>query len=140
MTSSRRRRRSRGTATAGSTSSTASSGCWTKGCRDWAASSGGASIVDFTGPDYTDSGCGPEGAIDLSQATGWGSTTGGNDAPLTNVFVPKYITVELPEAVDIDHFGVDPSATCGDGGSASTGDYKIETSPDGTTCSSSTRR
>ena len=28
---------------------------------------------------------------------------------------------------------MDPSATCGDGGSASTGDYRIETSPDGIT-------
>lgn len=35
--------------------------------------------------------------------------------------------------VDVDSFGIDPSATCGDGGSASTGDYRIETSPDGST-------
>ncbi len=98
--------------------------------RDWAAASGGASVADFNGPDYSPE-CGPEGAIDLSQASGWGSTTGNDDGDLTDVFVPKHITIQLPEAVDIDHFGIDPSATCGDGGSASTGDYKIETSPDG---------
>lgn len=101
--------------------------------RDWAAASGDASVVDFNGPDYTDFGCGPGGAIDLSQASGWGSTTGNDAGDLTNVFVPKHITIELPQTVDIDHFGIDPTATCGDGGSASTGDYTIETSTDGTT-------
>ena len=98
--------------------------------RDWAAESGGAAATDFNGPDYSPS-CGPADAIDLSQATGWGSTTGTDGSP-TNVFVPKHITVRLPQAIDVDSFGVDPSATCGDGGSASTGAYKIETSPNGT--------
>ena len=49
------------------------------------------------------------------------------------MFVPKQITVQLSETVDISQIGVDPSATCGDGGSASRGEYRIETSPDGTT-------
>jgi len=40
--------------------------------------------------------------------------------------------VDLHRTVDVSAFGVDPAATCGDGGSASTGDYRIETSPDGT--------
>ena len=101
--------------------------------RDWAASSGGASVSDFNGPDYTDFGCGPGGAIDLSLSTGWGSTTGDDDGTPTNVFVPKFVVVDMHQAVDITKFGVDPTATCGDGGSASTGEYKIETSPDGTT-------
>jgi hypothetical protein len=35
--------------------------------------------------------------------------------------------------VDVSTFAVDPSATCGDGGSASMGEFRIETSPDGTT-------
>ena len=39
----------------------------------------------------------------------------------------------LPEAVNVTEFAVDPSATCGDGASASTGAYRIETSADGTT-------
>ena len=34
--------------------------------RDWAAASGGAKVVDFNGPDYTEFGCGPVHAIDTS--------------------------------------------------------------------------
>jgi extracellular elastinolytic metalloproteinase len=100
--------------------------------RDWAASSGGGSIADFNGPDFGPA-CGPEGAIDLSQGTGWGTTTGDDDGTATNVFVPKHIVIELPQAVDVSEFAVDPSATCGDGGSASTGGFTIETSPDNVT-------
>jgi hypothetical protein len=101
--------------------------------RDFASSSGGAEVVDFNGPDYTPYGCGPGGAIDMGLSTGWGSTTGDDDGTPTNVFVPKHLTVDMHQAVDIDHFGVDPTSTCGDGGSASTGKYKIETSTDGVT-------
>ena len=35
--------------------------------RDWAASAGGATIADFTPPDYTPFGCGPAALIDQSQ-------------------------------------------------------------------------
>ena len=101
--------------------------------RDWAAESGGAEITDFNGPDYTAYGCGPEGAIDLGLSTGWGSSTGNDAADPTNVFVPKHIVVDMHRAVNISTFGVDPTSTCGDAGSASTGSYKIETSTDGTT-------
>jgi extracellular elastinolytic metalloproteinase len=99
--------------------------------RDWAAASGGGAVADFTGPDFSDFGCGPDGAIDLSLSTGWGSTTGNDNGDPTNVFIPKTLTIKLPQAVDISTFGVDPTATCGDGGSASTGDFMLETSPDG---------
>ena len=99
--------------------------------RDWAAASGGATISDFTGPDFSPA-CGPLQAIDNSQATGWGSTTGDDNGTPTNVFAPKQITIDLGRAIDVSQLGVDPAATCGDGGSASTGDYRIETSPDGT--------
>jgi extracellular elastinolytic metalloproteinase len=51
----------------------------------------------------------------------------------TDVMVPKAIVIELPESVDVTELGVDPAATCGDGGSASLGQYTIELSPDGTT-------
>ena len=54
-------------------------------------------------------------------ATGWGSTTGNNKGTPTNVFVPKHLTVDLKRKVNITSFAVDPSATCGDAGSASTG-------------------
>ena len=43
--------------------------------RDWAASSGGASVAGFNGPDYTPFGCGPASAIDQSLGNGWGSTS-----------------------------------------------------------------
>jgi extracellular elastinolytic metalloproteinase len=101
--------------------------------RDWAAASGGGAVADFNGPDFSNFGCGPSGAIDVSLSTGWGSTTGDDEGTPTNVFIPKTLTIELPQAIDISTFGVDPTATCGDGGSASVGDYMIETSPDGTT-------
>lgn len=99
--------------------------------RDFAAASAGAEITDFTGPDYTAYGCGPVNAIDLNQSTGWGSTTGDDNGTPTNVFVAKYLVIDMHTTVDVTTFGVDPNATCGDGGSASTGDYRIETSSDG---------
>ncbi|MBE7163355.1 MAG: M36 family metallopeptidase, partial [Williamsia herbipolensis] len=99
--------------------------------RDWAASSGGAQISDFNGPSFA--GCRPEGAIDQSLGTGWGSTTGDNAGDPTNQFVPKHIVVQLPQTITVSTFAVDPSATCGDGASASTAGYTIETSADGNT-------
>jgi extracellular elastinolytic metalloproteinase len=99
---------------------------------DWAAASGGATVTDFNGPDFSQFGCGPGGAIDLSQGTGWGSTTGDDAGTPTNVFVPKFITVQLPQPIDITEFRVDPSATCGDGLSASTGAFTIAVSTNGT--------
>ncbi|HEY3530862.1 MAG TPA: M36 family metallopeptidase [Nocardioides sp.] len=100
--------------------------------RDWAMSSGGGTVTDFNGPDYSAFGCGPSGAIDGSLGTGWGSTVGDDAGDPTGTFVPKHIVVKLPHAVDVTSFGVDPKATCGDSGSASTGDYSIEVSADGT--------
>jgi hypothetical protein len=91
--------------------------------RDWAALGGGGEITDFTGPDFTAFGCGPSGGIDQSLGTGWGSTSDG----------AKFITIKLPQPVDLTEFAVDPNATCGDGASASTKDFKIETSTDGGT-------
>jgi extracellular elastinolytic metalloproteinase len=96
--------------------------------RDWAASSGGGEIVDFNGPDYTPFGCGPSGAIDVSQGTGWGSTAGDDAGTPTNVFVPKFIVVDMKSTVDVAGFAIDPTATCGDAGSASTGAFHIQTS------------
>ncbi|CAN5542318.1 hypothetical protein BH18ACT8_BH18ACT8_10160 [soil metagenome] len=106
--------------------------------RDWAAASGGGSIAAFNGPDYSGFGCGPTEAIDLAQGTGWGSTTGDDAGTPTGTVVPKFIVVELPQPVDIgtrgrarSAFAVDPTAICGDPGSASTGDFTIEVSPTG---------
>jgi hypothetical protein len=101
--------------------------------RDWAATSGGATVTDFDGPDFSDFGCGPEGAFDTSLGSGWGSTTGDDNGTPTNHFIPKSITVQLPQPVDITTFEVDPSATCGDGQSASAGNVVIAVSTDGNT-------
>ncbi|WP_188113425.1 M36 family metallopeptidase [Nocardioides humilatus] len=95
--------------------------------RDWASASGGASIASFTGPDYTPA-CGPEFAIDLSQGTGWGSTTFDDDGtPGTDpdLVIPKEIVIELPETITLTSLAVDPSNTCGDPGSSSTAGYEI---------------
>jgi extracellular elastinolytic metalloproteinase len=72
--------------------------------RDWAALSGGAAIVGFTGPDRsgTSGECGPRGAVDGSLATSW----------LTSADEPRSLTIRLPQAVRITAFGIDPSAIC----------------------------
>ncbi len=98
--------------------------------RDWAALSGGAKVADFNGPDYTPD-CGPDGLYDTTQGHGWGSdAVGGTDGVGID---PRHVTVQLPAPVDITELRIDPSATCGDDPSASTGDYQVETSTDGTT-------
>jgi extracellular elastinolytic metalloproteinase len=91
--------------------------------RDWAASKGGAAITGSNGREWSDYGCGPNAAVDQSQALGW-STTAGSE---------KYLIVQLPEAVDVTQFGLDPTETCGDSSDAATAGYRVETSPDGTT-------
>ena len=102
--------------------------------RDWAASAGGATVTFFTNPpDYTPFGCGPTGLIDQSQASGWGSDAPTNPEPPAQNPQPKQIVIKMPTTVDISELTINPSNTCGDAGSASTGDYMLETSPDGVT-------
>ena len=91
--------------------------------KDWAASSGGGSVVSFTGPDYSPQ-CGPAFLIDQSQGAGWGS-----DVSATG----QTIVLKLSGAANISQLVVNPSATCGDPATVSTGGYRVETSPDGTT-------
>jgi hypothetical protein len=98
--------------------------------RDWAASAGGGSIAAFTPPDFTPFGCGPAGLIDQSQGTGWGSISPTNPSPGTQ---PKAATIKLPIRVNMTELKINPANTCGDAGSASTGDFKVETSLDGVT-------
>jgi extracellular elastinolytic metalloproteinase len=97
--------------------------------RDWASIFGGVSVKSFTGPDYTDFGCGPDKAIDQSLGNGWGSDS--IDASGAH-FTPE-IVVQLPISVTVTEFGIDPANTCGDDATASTKDYRVETSPDGST-------
>jgi hypothetical protein len=91
--------------------------------RDWAASSGGGSVFSFTGPDYTPD-CGPPFLIDQSQVSGWGS-----DVSATG----QTIVLHLSDTVDISQLVINPSSTCGDDPTASTGGYRVETSPDNVT-------
>ena len=88
--------------------------------RDWAASSGGGSVVSFTGPDYTPD-CGPAKLIDQSQAGGWGSDVAPDG---------QQIVLRLPVSVNISDMVINPSATCGDDPTSSTGRFRVETSPD----------
>jgi extracellular elastinolytic metalloproteinase len=92
--------------------------------KDWAASSGGATVVSFTGPDYTSFGCGPGSVIDQSQTAGWGSdvAAGGQN-----------VVIRLSGTVDVSQLLINPSATCGDDITAGTGGYRVETSVDGAT-------
>jgi hypothetical protein len=98
---------------------------------DWAALGSGGQVVDFTPPDYTPFGCGPDRAIDQSLGNGWGSDSDSDGATGGFVVQPRHVTVQLPQAIDIAQFAVDPGNTCGDAGSASTKDFTIETSTDG---------
>ena len=94
--------------------------------RDWAAASGGAKVTETNGDEYAGYGCGAAQLIDLSQGSGWGTElpAAGGD---------KHAVVQLPASVDVSKVLIDPRATCGDDVSASTGDYRLETSVDGTT-------
>jgi hypothetical protein len=99
--------------------------------RDWASALKGGSITTFTGADFTPD-CGPINAIDQSLGQGWGSTSDLSPSGQPTASTPKTIVVKLPQAVDVASFGVDPSNTCGDAPSAATGDFRIETSSNGT--------
>jgi extracellular elastinolytic metalloproteinase len=59
---------------------------------------------------------------------GWNSTSDF----VAGAATPKFVVIKLPVPVDITEIAVDPTANCGDGGSASTGQFRLETSVDGT--------
>jgi extracellular elastinolytic metalloproteinase len=98
--------------------------------RDWAALGGGSAVVAANGEDFSDFGCGPAAMFDQSQGSGWSTDAvfGAGGA-----MDPRFVVVRLPVAVNVAEITIDPSGTCGDGASASTGDFRVETSPDGTT-------
>ncbi|MEP7090648.1 MAG: M36 family metallopeptidase [Nocardioidaceae bacterium] len=96
---------------------------------DWASLAGGATVTDDNDHTGAPFGCGPAQLFDQSQAQGWSAERHAVGGTVTPVFV----VLKLPQAVDVSEIAVDPSGTCGDSGSASTGPYSIETSTDGTT-------
>jgi hypothetical protein len=95
--------------------------------RDWAAVGPGAGAVikSATEPDYSEFGCGPSGAFDLSQASGWGSDAPNN--PQSGVTGPRTVVLQLPKAVNVTNFAIDPAATCGDDPSAGVKAFTIST-------------
>jgi hypothetical protein len=92
---------------------------------DWASLSAGSSVQSFTPPNYSAFGCGPQGAVDLTDGSGWGSDAPGNGG--SGVFGPRQITIRLPRAVNVTTFAVDPSPACGDSTAAAVKAFKIET-------------
>jgi extracellular elastinolytic metalloproteinase len=101
--------------------------------RDWAALAGGATVTtnDDTGAPV---GCGGAAVADQSRGVGWSPHNPTSpEYPQELTGAAPQVTIKLPVAVDVKAFGVDPSSTCGDGPSASTKSYRIETSSDGST-------
>ena len=100
--------------------------------RDWAALAGGATVADTNDDTGAPFGCGAAGMFDQSQGNGWSALAKLTGETSTSI-QPVFVTVKLPVAVDITDLQINPSNTCGDAGSASTGDFTVETSPDGVT-------
>jgi extracellular elastinolytic metalloproteinase len=94
--------------------------------RDWAARSGGATIAATTDDAGAPYGCGGAALIDQDAGLGWSAVNTTPDAPPSTV-------VQLPAAITVTAFGIDPSNTCGDDAGASTSGYRLETSADGQT-------
>lgn len=86
--------------------------------RNWAAAAGGAVVrgSDDSGAPF---GCGPARLIDQRQTSGWSAVK------------PASAVVELPQAIDVTGFGLDPTNACGNDAGASTAGFRIETSADG---------
>jgi extracellular elastinolytic metalloproteinase len=106
--------------------------------RDWAALSGGATVAATNDNVFADFGCGVEAALDLSLGSGWSAynaeTPGVPGFPANpHQGAPPSATIQLPAAVDVTGFGVDPAETCGDDPSSATKDLRVEVSADGTT-------
>jgi len=94
---------------------------------NWAGPGTGSWVVKATGKDYSSIGCGPDEAIDGSQATGWSTNAGRRrSTDGSNGFAAKHMVVQLDTAVDVTGLAVDPSSTCGDDPSSSTAGYTIE--------------
>jgi hypothetical protein len=101
--------------------------------RDWSSLSGGADITQVSDDTGGEQGCGAAQALDQSQGTTWSAfnpTSADPDNPHTG---SPTMTIELPDTIDVSSFLINPSAGCGDGASATTRQFRIETSTNGTT-------
>ena len=108
--------------------------------RDWAALSGGAEVREVSDDTAAPFGCGVDKAFDQSQGTGWSAYNPTSEDPGNPEAGPPTVVLQLPEAVDISAFLIDPANTCGDGLSATTREYTLETSANGTTFQMRRRR
>jgi extracellular elastinolytic metalloproteinase len=94
--------------------------------RDWSSPAGGARLVSSMGQKFGP--CFPHAAIDQS-LIGWEVQADLNGSQTTSR-TPKSIVVRLPKKIDISEITIDPTSTCGDGASASTGAFSVQSSPD----------
>jgi extracellular elastinolytic metalloproteinase len=99
--------------------------------RDWASARGGGAVIDTSDDTGAPFGCGVDELIDQSLGVGWSPfNPDGPDAP-PEITGPPTAVIQLPATIDITAFGMDPGNTCGDDPTATTKDYRVETSADG---------
>jgi len=97
--------------------------------RNWASLAAGAAVADASDDSGTPD-CGVAQAFDQNQGTVWSAENRDGTGPQSD---PPTVTIELPETVDVTEFLINPTAGCGDDASASTREYRVETSEDGAT-------
>jgi hypothetical protein len=100
--------------------------------RDWVSLSGGATVIDHTGPNFG-RGFNHKSLTDQSLSTGWVSLADLDNTGQATPDTPKQVTIQLPQAIDISQVIVDPTTVAVLGLSSSTGAFHIEVSADNTT-------
>lgn len=85
--------------------------------RNWAV---GATLRSTAGSENAEMGCGPKQAFDGLPGSTWSTSQPGGD---------KELVLQLPEAVDVTGFGVDPGAGCGDSEKSATAQFQIAVGP-----------
>ncbi len=82
--------------------------------RDWAASSGGGSVADFTAPTSPPFGCGPDRPDRPVAGQRLGQRSSPTNPDAARDPQPKFVVIQLPNAVNITEMQINPSNTCGD--------------------------
>jgi extracellular elastinolytic metalloproteinase len=107
--------------------------------RNWSAASGGATISDQSADAEAAGGppCGPAAMLAQDDRHGWVMLRTDAVPPLDPPVSAPFAVVELPQAVDVAHIGIDPTPRCQFGDpsdqSAALGSYRLEVSADGRT-------